>query len=91
MPQNAPQSLDNDDVLCGFRLLLKLNGLLAATRRSMQDALCDQDAERTCFVSDPRSDVKTPACMTAVDGALKGPLRSGLFSLVCDEFYIATP
>src|SRR6202140_4590431 len=65
MPQNSPQSLDNDDVYAVSAYILNLTGLLAA------DATLDAKAlgairmpNRNMFVSDPRPDVKTPACMT---------------------------
>jgi mono/diheme cytochrome c family protein len=63
MPQNAPQSLDNDDVYAVSAYILNLNGLLAA------DATLDAGAlsaikmpNRGMFVGDPRPDVKNPAC-----------------------------
>ena len=65
MPQNAPQSLDNDDVYAVSAYILNLNGLLAA------DATLDAKTlsaikmpNRSMFVGDPRPDVKNPACMT---------------------------
>jgi S-disulfanyl-L-cysteine oxidoreductase SoxD len=65
MPQNAPQSLSNDDVYAVSAYILSLNGLLAA------DATLDANSlsgikmpNRSMFVSDPRPDVKNPACMT---------------------------
>jgi S-disulfanyl-L-cysteine oxidoreductase SoxD len=65
MPQNAPQSLSNDDVYAVSAYILSLNGLLAA------DATLDAKTlsgikmpNRSMFVSDPRPDVKNPACMT---------------------------
>lgn len=64
MPQNAPQSLSNDDVYAVSAYLLSLNGLLAA------DATLDAKSlaaikmpNRDNFVGDPRPDVKNPACM----------------------------
>jgi len=63
MPQNAPQSLDNDDVYAVSAYILSLNGLLAA------DATLDARTlsaikmpNRGMFVGDPRPDVKNPAC-----------------------------
>jgi S-disulfanyl-L-cysteine oxidoreductase SoxD len=63
MPQNAPQSLDNDDVYAVSAYILNLNGLLAA------DATLDANTlsaikmpNRAMFVGDPRPDVKNPAC-----------------------------
>ena len=64
MPQNAPQSLDNNDVYAVSAYILNLNGLLPA------DATLDAKSlsaikmpNRSMFVSDPRPDVKNPACM----------------------------
>jgi cytochrome c len=63
MPQNAPQSLDNDDVYAVSGYILSLNGLLPP------DALVDAKAlraikmpNRAMFVGDPRPDVKDRAC-----------------------------
>src|ERR1700731_2013336 len=63
MPQNAPQSLSNDDVYAVSAYILNLNGLLPA------DATLDARAlsaikmpNRSMFVGDPRPDVKNPAC-----------------------------
>ena len=65
MPQNAPQSLDNNDVYAVSAYILHLNGLLPA------DATLDAKTlaaikmpNRSMFVSDPRPDVKNSACMT---------------------------
>src|SRR5712664_3066031 len=65
MPQNAPQSLSNDDVYAVSAYILSLNGLLPA------DATLDAKAlaaikmpNRNMFVGDPRPDVKNPACMS---------------------------
>jgi mono/diheme cytochrome c family protein len=65
MPQNAPQSLSNDDVYAVSAYILNLNGLLAA------DATLDANTlnaikmpNRSMFVGDPRPDVKNPECMT---------------------------
>jgi cytochrome c len=64
MPQNAPQSLSNDDVYAVSAYILNLNGLLPA------DATLDARTlsaikmpNRSMFVSDPRPDVKNPVCM----------------------------
>lgn len=63
MPQNAPQSLSNEDVYAVSAYILNLNGLLAA------DATLDAATlaairmpNREKFVSDPRPDVKNSAC-----------------------------
>jgi mono/diheme cytochrome c family protein len=65
MPQNAPQSLSNEDVYAVSAYILNLNGLLPA------DATLDartlgaiQMPNRAMFVGDPRPDVKDSACMT---------------------------
>ena len=65
MPQNAPQSLSNDDVYAVSAYILHLNGLLPA------DATLDARAlsaikmpNRSMFTGDPRPDVKNPACVT---------------------------
>jgi S-disulfanyl-L-cysteine oxidoreductase SoxD len=65
MPQNAPQSLSNDDVYAVSAYVLHLNGLLPV------DATLDASTlstikmpNRGMFVGDPRPDVKNPACMT---------------------------
>src|ERR1700676_5061713 len=65
MPQNAPQSLSNEDVYAVSAYILNLNGLLPA------DATLDAKTlsaikmpNRSAFVSDPRPDVKDPICMT---------------------------
>jgi mono/diheme cytochrome c family protein len=65
MPQNAPQSLSNDDVYAVSAYILNLNGLLAA------DATLDARTlpaikmpNRSMFVGDPRPDVKNTACVT---------------------------
>ena len=63
MPQNAPQSLANDDVYAVSAYILNLNGLLPA------DATLDAKTlstikmpNRNMFIEDPRPDVKNPAC-----------------------------
>jgi mono/diheme cytochrome c family protein len=69
MPQNAPQSLSNEDVYAVSAYILNLNGLLSA------DATLDSNILRTIkmpnrkmFVDDPRPDVKNPACTTGCEG-----------------------
>jgi mono/diheme cytochrome c family protein len=64
MPQNAPQSLSNDDVYAVSAYILNLNGLLPA------DATLDARSlsairmpNRGMFTGDPRPDVKNPACV----------------------------
>jgi S-disulfanyl-L-cysteine oxidoreductase SoxD len=65
MPQNAPQSLSNDDVYAVSAYILNLNGLLPT------DATLDAKSlaaikmpNRDGFVSDPRPDVKNTSCMS---------------------------
>jgi cytochrome c len=65
MPQNAPQSLSNEDVYAVSAYILNLNGLLPA------DATLDEKSlaaikmpNRDKFVGDTRPDVKNPACMS---------------------------
>jgi cytochrome c len=62
-PQNAPQSLDNEDVYAVSAYILNMNGLLPA------DATLDAKTlsaikmpNRSMFTGDPRPDVKKPAC-----------------------------
>jgi mono/diheme cytochrome c family protein len=65
MPQNAPQSLSNDEVYAVSAYILNLNGLLPA------DATLDAKTlsaikmpNRNMFIGDTRPDVKNPACVT---------------------------
>src|SRR5271165_546792 len=65
MPQNAPQSLSNEDVYAVSAYILNLNGLLPV------DATLDARTlaaikmpNRDHFTGDPRPDVKDPACMS---------------------------
>jgi mono/diheme cytochrome c family protein len=65
MPQNAPQSLSNEDVYAVSAYILNLNGLFPA------DATLDAKSlaaikmpNRNMFVGDPRPDVRNPACVT---------------------------
>lgn len=69
MPQNAPQSLGNDDVYAVSAYILSLNGLLTA------DATLDAKTlsaikmpNRGMFVGDPRPDVRNPDCSTNCGG-----------------------
>jgi len=65
MPQNAPQSLSNDDVYAVSAYILNLNGLLPAGATLDAKTLPAVKMPNTSmFVSDPRPDVKNPACMT---------------------------
>ncbi|WP_433994668.1 c-type cytochrome [Bradyrhizobium lablabi] len=70
MPQNAPQSLSNEDVYAVSAYILNLNGLLPA------DAVLDAKTlsaikmpNRNMFVGDPRPDVKNPECMKDCAGS----------------------
>jgi mono/diheme cytochrome c family protein len=63
MPQNAPESLSNEDVYAVSAYILHLNGLLPA------DAILDAKTmaaikmpNRNMFVGDTRPDVTNPAC-----------------------------
>jgi cytochrome c len=63
MPQNAPQSLGNEDVYAVSAYILNMNGLLPA------DATLDAKTlsaikmpNRSMFTGDPRPDVKSKAC-----------------------------
>jgi S-disulfanyl-L-cysteine oxidoreductase SoxD len=65
MPQNAPQSLSNEDVYAVSAYILNLNGLLPADATLDAKTLSEiKMPNRKMFVGDPRPDVKNPACMT---------------------------
>jgi cytochrome c len=65
MPQNAPQSLSNDDVYAVSAYILNLNGLLAAGATLDAKTLSAiKMPNRNMFVGDSRPDVKNPACET---------------------------
>jgi S-disulfanyl-L-cysteine oxidoreductase SoxD len=71
MPQNAPQSLSNEDVYAVSAYILHLNGLLP------EDATLDAKAlgaikmpNRNMFVGDSRPDVKDRECMTGCRGGM---------------------
>src|SRR6266550_234563 len=65
MPQNAPQSLSNDDVYAVSAYILHLNELLSADGTLDAKSLAAiKMPNRNMFVGDPRPDVKTPECMT---------------------------
>jgi cytochrome c len=65
MPQNAPQSLSNEDVYAVSAYILHLNGLLPADAGLDAKTLSAiKMPNRSMFVGDPRPDVKNPACMT---------------------------
>jgi S-disulfanyl-L-cysteine oxidoreductase SoxD len=63
MPQNAPQSLSNDDVYAVSAYILNLNGLLPADATLDAKSLAGiRMPNRDHFTGDPRPDVKNPAC-----------------------------
>src|ERR1700734_1768852 len=63
MPQNAPQSLGNDDVYAVSAYILHLNGLLPAEATLDAKTLSAiKMPNRNMFIEDPRPDVKNPAC-----------------------------
>jgi len=69
MPQNAPQSLGNDDVYAVSAYILHLNGLIPAETTLDAGALrAIKMPNRNMFVGDPRPDVKNPACETDCAG-----------------------
>ena len=65
MPQNAPQSLSNEDVYAVSAYILHLNGLLPAdTTLDARTLSTIKMPNRGMFTGDPRPDVKNPACVT---------------------------
>src|ERR1700728_3303648 len=69
MPQNAPESLGNDDVYAVSAYILYLNGLIPADTTLDAGALrAIKMPTRNMFVGDPRPDVKNPACVTDCAG-----------------------
>src|SRR5712672_3352276 len=65
MPQNAPQSLSNDDVYAVSAYILSLNGLLPAdTTLDAKSLAAIKMPNRNMFVGDPRPDVKNSECMS---------------------------
>jgi S-disulfanyl-L-cysteine oxidoreductase SoxD len=69
MPQNAPQSLSNDDVYAVSAYILHLNGLLPSEATLDARTLSAiKMPNRNMFVGDPRPDVKNPECMTGCSG-----------------------
>ena len=70
MPQNAPQSLSNDDVYAVSAYIHHLNGLLPAEATLDAGTLSAiKMPNRKMFVGDSRPDVKNPACMTGCGGS----------------------
>ena len=69
MPQNAPESLSNDDVYAVSAYILHLNGLLpAGATLDAKTMSAIKMPNRKMFVGDPRPDVKNPECMTGCSG-----------------------
>jgi mono/diheme cytochrome c family protein len=65
MPQNAPQSLSNEDIYAVSAYILNLNGLLPPNVTLDAKTLSAiKMPNRSMFVGDSRPDVKNPACMT---------------------------
>jgi cytochrome c len=65
MPQNAPESLSNDDVYAVSAYILHLNGLLPVDAEIDAKTLAAiKMPNRNMFVGDSRPDVKNPACMS---------------------------
>src|SRR6202140_2488535 len=65
MPQNAPQSLSNEDVYAVSAYILYLNGLLPAEATLDAKSLSAiKMPNRNMFVGDSRPDVTNPECMT---------------------------
>ena len=65
MPQNAPQSLSNDDVYAVSAYILHLNGLLPAGAALDATTLpAIEMPNRNMFTGDTRPDVNNPACVT---------------------------
>jgi S-disulfanyl-L-cysteine oxidoreductase SoxD len=63
MPQNAPQSLSNEDVYAVSAYILNMNGLLSAdTTLDAKTLSAIKMPNRSMFTGDPRPDVKSPAC-----------------------------
>ena len=64
MPQNAPQSLNSEDVYAVAGYILYLNGLLPAEATLDAERLSAIEMpNRNLFVGDSRPDVNNPACM----------------------------
>jgi S-disulfanyl-L-cysteine oxidoreductase SoxD len=69
MPQNAPESLSNDDVYAVSAYILHLNGLLPAEATlDAKTMSAIKMPNQKMFVGDPRPDVKNPECMTGCSG-----------------------
>jgi mono/diheme cytochrome c family protein len=71
MPQNAPQSLSNEDVYAVSAYILHLNGLLPAKASLDATTLSAiKMPNRKMFVGDSRPDVKNRECMTGCQGGM---------------------
>jgi cytochrome c len=69
MPQNAPESLSNEDVYAVSAYILNLNGLLPADTTLDAKALSAiKMPNRNMFTGDSRPDVKNPACTADCGG-----------------------
>ena len=65
MPQNAPQSLSNDDVYAVSAYILHLNGLLpAGATLDARTLAAIKMPNRSMFTGDTRPDVKNSGCVT---------------------------
>jgi S-disulfanyl-L-cysteine oxidoreductase SoxD len=65
MPQNAPQSLSNDEVYAVSAYIFNLNGLVPPDATLNAEAIAAiKMPNRSMFVGDPRPDVRNPACMS---------------------------
>src|ERR1700755_38157 len=63
MPQNAPQSLSNEDIYAVSAYILNMNGLLPAdTTLDAKTLSAIKMPNRAMFTGDPRPDVRNPAC-----------------------------
>jgi mono/diheme cytochrome c family protein len=63
MPQNAPQSLSNEDIYAVSAYILNMNGLLPAdTTLDANTLSAIKMPNRGMFTGDPRPDVRNPAC-----------------------------
>src|SRR6201996_2981214 len=63
MPQNAPQSLSNDDVYAVSAYILNMNGLFPADATLQAKSLSAiKMPNQGMFSGDPRPDVRNPAC-----------------------------
>src|ERR1700751_5861626 len=65
MPQNAPESLSNDDVYALSAYILNLNGLVPDDSEiDAKTMAAIKMPNRNMFVGDSRPDVNNPACMS---------------------------